>query len=417
MKYGLIGKNLTYSYSKVIHEALGFYTYDLISLDETAFSTFMQQKNFQAINVTIPYKKEVITYLDELDNVAETIQAVNTIVKKNNKFIGYNTDVAGFQYLIDHHRIQLKDKKVILLGNGGASQAIQYVLHQKQISSLIIVDTKGSKGITYEECYKHHYDAHIIINATPVGTSPNLDDTPISLDVFTNCEAVIDIIYNPMLTQLTYQAKKRGIKHVNGLEMLIAQAVYAAELFLSKTIQPYVIQEIYHTLQTQMCNIVLIGMPSAGKTTIGKLLEKQLHKKCIDIDDEIEKKAGMRISEIFQKYGEETFRDIETQVIKEVSSLHNVIIATGGGSVLREINMDRLHLNGIIIYVDRSINNLISNDPNRPLLNHPNALQNLYNTRYPLYQKHAHITVNNDHTLQDTLQQIIESISHLNKQP
>lgn len=416
MKYGLIGKNLEYSFSKVIHEALGFYDYDLISLDSMSFHAFMQQKNFTAINVTIPYKKEVIAYLDELDNVAEKIQAVNTIVKKDDKYIGYNTDVAGFQYMIEHHRIQMKHKKVILLGNGGAAQAIQYVLHQKQVASLIIVDTKGSKGITYEECYKHHSDAHIIINATPVGTSPNLDDTPIQLDSFTNCEAVIDIIYNPMLTQLTYQAQKRGIKHINGLEMLIAQAVYAAELFLSKTIDKSIIQSIYQKLHTQMCNIVLIGMPSAGKTTIGKLLEQQLHKQCIDIDEKIEETTGMRIPEIFQTYGEEKFRDIETQVIKEVSMLHNVIIATGGGSILHEINMDRLHLNGIIIFIDRSIDNLISNDPNRPLLHHANALQELYEKRYPLYQKYAHITVNNDHTLQDTLQHIVEAITHFDKQ-
>lgn len=415
MQYGLIGKNIEYSFSKMIHEALGYYSYDLMSLDTTSFHSFMQQKNFTGINVTIPYKKDVIPYLDALDTIAQQVQAVNTIVKKNNQYIGYNTDVAGFQYLLDFHQIQLQNKKVVLLGNGGASQSIQYVLSQRQIASLIIVDTNGTKGITYEECYQKHTDAHIIINATPVGTSPNLDDSPIQLDNFTACETVIDIIYNPMLTQFTYQAKKRGIKHVNGLEMLVAQAVYAAQLFLDKQLSANIIHELYQKLHTYMCNIVLIGMPGAGKTTIGNMLAKHLNRQCIDIDEKIEEKTSMSIPTIFHTKGEATFRDIETQVIQEVSTYHHTIIATGGGSVLREINMDRLQLNGCIIFIDRPIDQLHTIDPNRPLLNHTNAIQDLYEKRYPLYKKYAHITISNDQTLENTLQQILNAITIFDK--
>ena len=409
MKYGLIGKKLDYSFSKEIHETLAPYTYELLPLEPSSFHQFMKERNFYAINVTAPYKKDVIPYLDTLDDIAKATQAVNTVVHKQGKLIGYNTDVAGFHYMLRYHQIQMKDKKVIILGNGGVAQAIKYVLKQEQVENFYIIEANPREGISYEECYQYHNDAQIIINASPVGTSPALDDTPLSLDTFFQCEVVIDIIYNPILTKLTVQAHKKGIKHINGLEMLIAQAVYAVELFLNVKIDEHHIHQLYQQWYKKLSNIVLIGMPSAGKTTIGKLLEDKLNKRCIDIDEVIVERTGKSIPELFTQYKESGFRDIEKQVVKEVSTLHNVIIATGGGTITQQINIERLQANGIIVFIDRPLTNLISKDSQRPLL-HTTTLQQIYDERYPLYKQYADIIISNNQTLSNVVNTIVNLI-------
>lgn len=245
MRYGLIGAKLGYSYSKLIHEQLASYTYDLIPLNQEEFEVFMESRLFSAINVTIPYKKAVLPYLDYLSKEAKVMGAVNTIVNKNGKLYGYNTDYHGFRYTLTHHDIKVANKKVMVLGYGGASLAILKVLEDLGAKDILIVNrTIRDSAISYEEALRKHKDVNLLINTTSVGTSPDIDKSPMDLSGFTSLEAVIDIIYNPAQTKLLQQAHSMGIQTVNGLDMLVAQAKYAAELFLDITIPEERIQEI-----------------------------------------------------------------------------------------------------------------------------------------------------------------------------
>lgn len=408
MEYGLIGEKLEHSFSKAIHERIAPYTYDLCPLSKEAFARFMEQRNFKAINVTIPYKQDVLPYLDEIDEHAQAIGAVNTIVNRNGRLIGHNTDFSGFLYMVRHHNIVMKDKKVIILGNGGASKAIQAVVQHEQAGSMVVVDIVSSEQtITYEECYALHTDAHIIINTSPVGMYPNITSTPIDLSRFPSCTCVMDVVYNPILTKFCFDAQELGMQRVNGLEMLIAQAVYAAEFFLDKTFDETIIDTIFRDLQYQTCNIVLIGMPSAGKTTIGRMLEERLKKPFIDLDDVIVEKAGKSIPEIFEENGEEGFRQLETEAALELSKLCGHVIATGGGTIKKKVNMDYLRLNGITIFIDRDVDKLISSDPNRPLSKSQEALKQMHSERLPLYHKYAEHVVLNNADIEDTLNQVL----------
>lgn len=397
MRYGLIGEKLGHSFSKDIHERIADYTFDLIPLEKDEFKAFMEKKDFAAINVTIPYKKDVIPYLDEMDEHAKAIGAVNTIVNKDGKLKGYNTDFTGFLYMVKKHNVHMADKKVLIIGNGGASAAIQAVVKHEQAREMVIVDVVAGNGaITYDEMFSNHLDAQVIINTSPIGMYPRIGNAPIDITMFHMCEAVMDVIYNPILTKLCFEAQECGIKRVNGLEMLIAQAKQSVEFFLDKQIDDTIIDEIYQDMLRERCNIVLIGMPSAGKTTIGKMLEQRMNKEFIDLDDVIIEKAGMSIPEIFEKSGEAGFRAIETEVSIELAKCNNKIIATGGGTVKHKVNMDYLRQNGITIFIDRDVNKLISSDPNRPLSSSREALQQLHNERRPLYQEYAaYIAVNN----------------------
>lgn len=407
MKYGLIGNKLGHSFSKEIHERIAHYTYDLIPLNQDEFINFMKNKDFKAINVTIPYKKDVIPYLDEIDEQAKTIGAVNTIVNKDGKLIGHNTDYAGFAYMVHHHNISMKDKKVLIIGNGGAAQAVKAVVKNQQAKEMIIVGrTVKDNVISYEECYRKHTDSQIIINTSPVGMFPNLYETPICLDKFHQCEAVLDVIYNPITTKLTLDAQDLNIPYVNGLEMLVAQAKYAVEYFLDSNIKDSIIDKIYKDILCKESNLVLLGMPSAGKTTIGKCLAAKMKKSFIDLDDVIVKKAGMRIPEIFHLFGEEGFRHLETLVAKKISKEHNAVISTGGGIVLKKENIDALRLNGITFFIDRNLDDLIYKDSNRPLLNGKDSVEKLYTQRYPLYQKYADQIIKNDGSLEQCVENI-----------
>ncbi|WMJ87642.1 shikimate dehydrogenase family protein [Anaerocolumna sp. MB42-C2] len=249
MEYGLIGEKLGHSYSKIIHEKLADYDYELTPLSKVEFESFMEVRDFKAINVTIPYKRDVIPYLDEMDDNAKRIGAVNTIVNKNGKLIGHNTDFFGFLYMIKHNSIIVENKKVIVLGNGGAAQAVLAVFEHLKAQNIIIVKRISGDGvISYEECRKYHSDAQLIVNTSPVGMYPNVDSSPIDLTLYQNCEAVLDIIYNPLKTKLLLQAEELGMKAVNGLEMLVAQAKYAVEFFLDKDIKDEVIDEIHEKI-------------------------------------------------------------------------------------------------------------------------------------------------------------------------
>lgn len=414
MRYGLIGEKLGHSFSKEIHEQIANYTYDLIPLSKENFPIFMKKREFNAINVTIPYKKDVIPYLDQIDPFAKEIGAVNTIVKKNNQLIGYNTDFYGFQYMLKKHHIQVKNKKILVLGNGGASCAIQAVLKHENAKEIIIVNrTKYENTISYNECYKYHNDAQIIVNTTPVGMYPNIHNSPIQVSRFKSCEAVLDVIYNPISTSLCIEAKNLNISYIGGLEMLIAQAKKSIEFFTNQTISDSIIDDLYHKMLHEHYNIVLIGMPSAGKTTIGKKLAQMLHKDFIDVDEEIINKSKKSIPEIFNEIHEEGFRKMETDIILNISARKNTIISTGGGAIKNKENIDSLSKNGIFVFINRPLESLISNDPNRPLSNNINNLKELYRERMPLYKKYADIIVDNNSSIQECVNQVITAFNQI----
>lgn len=410
MRYGLIGEKLGHSFSKDIHERIADYTFDLIPLSKEEFKTFMEKKEFTALNVTIPYKKDVIPYLDEMDEHAKAIGAVNTIVNRDGKLKGYNTDFTGFLYMVKKHNVHMEGKKVLIIGNGGASAAIQAVVQHESAGSMVIVDVvPGNGAISYDEMFSSHLDAEIIINTSPIGMYPRIGNAPIDISMFHKCEAVMDVIYNPILTRLCFEAQEMDIKRVNGLEMLIAQAKQSVEFFLDKQIDDQIIDDIYQDMLKERCNIVLIGMPSAGKTTIGKMLEERMQKEFIDLDDIIIEKAGKSIPEIFEERGEAGFRAIETEAAIEVSKLNNKIIATGGGTIKHKVNMDYLRQNGITIFIDRDVDKLISSDPNRPLSKSSDALQKMHAERLPLYQKYAAYVAVNNSDIESTVKEIEEA--------
>lgn len=416
MKYGLIGEHLGHSFSKQIQtriaeiENVKDYDYQLVELDKEEFKEFMEKKDFKGINVTVPYKKDVIPYLDEMDESAKAIGAVNTIINVDGKLKGYNTDFGGFLYMVKAHNVHMEGKKVLIIGNGGACAAVKAVCKHENAKDIVIVSRSANRGaIGYDEMYTSHLDADIVVNTSPVGMFPNIANAPIDVSWFHKLECVLDVVYNPILTRLCFEAQEADIKRVIGLEMLIAQAKYTFEIFENMSFDDSIIDEIKKEMLKDRCNIVLIGMPSAGKTTIGKMLEEKLGKEFFDLDDMIIAKAGKSIPEIFQESGEAGFRAIETEVAIEASKMNNKIIATGGGVVKHKVNMDFLRLNGITIFIDRDIDKLISSDPNRPLSSSKQALQQMYKERYPLYQKYAAYIAVNNANIEETVDDIVNA--------
>lgn len=345
-------------------------------------------------------------YLDEIDDRAKAVGSVNTIVNRNHKLSGYNTDFGGFLYLLQHHNIEVKNKKVLVLGKGGASKAIIAVLEFMQAKQVITVYYKESPNtVTYEVCQKLHSDADVIINTTPVGMYPNLQDCPIDLEPYKNCKAVVDIIYNPIKTRLLLEAEKRNMIAVGGMEMLIAQAKYAVEIFLNTSIAEYQIDKIYKELLFEKKNVVLIGMPSSGKTTIGKEVAKVLQKDFVDIDEQIVLKIGMPISAYFEQFGEDAFRDVEQEVIKEFAGKNNLVISTGGGCIKREENMMYLSMNGVILLIRRELSKLVIGE-GRPLSSSTEALEKMYQQRLPLYLLYSQKTIENNTTTEYAVKQV-----------
>ena len=413
MTYGLIGKKLGHSFSKTIHETIADYTYDLIELNEEEFHTFMKEKKFNAINVTIPYKQAVIPYLDELDEKASNIQAVNAIRNDNGRLIGTNTDYDGLRNMILNH-FNIENKIVAILGSGGTSKTAHAVCESLNVKEIIKVARNRNDYVSYED-FKNRKDVEIIINTTSVGMSPDILSSIIDLNDYPNCVGVIDVIFNPLLTSLCYQAKQLNIKYINGLEMLVGQAVVASEFFTGKTIDHSIISKLSDNIYKDKQNIVLIGMPSCGKTSLGKKLSKIIHYDFVDMDREIVKKAGMTIPEIFEKYGEEEFRRIETEVCIELSKRNHTVISCGGGVIKKEINMKALALNGKIVYIKRSVKHLIVGK-GRPLSTDMDALHKMYEERHPLYMKYSDLQIKNKgrfYRVLDKLVEVIhENISH-----
>ena len=399
-KYGCIGKKLTHSFSKEIHAKLADYAYDLIELAEEEIAPFFEKKDFAAINVTIPYKQTVIPYLDSISEVAERIGAVNTIVNKDGKLCGYNTDYYGMKALIERIGIDLTGKKVLVLGTGGTSKTARVVAADMGAAEILTVSRrKTDHYITYEEAVQKHADANVIINTTPSGMYPDCESRPIDITEFTQLIGVVDVVYNPLCTNLVLDAKQRGIKAEGGLYMLIMQAVVAVERFLDTRIAKEVADQVFASIYASKENVVLAGMPGSGKSTVGKLLNIEGFE-FVDTDEEIEKRCGCSIKELIQEKGEAHFRALETEVIREVSSMNCRIISTGGGAVLKEENVRALKRNGKLYFLNADLSRLKATD-SRPLSDTQKKLARLYTERMSLYTGTADVVVPDLRTPQD----------------
>lgn len=396
MQFGLIGEKLGHSYSKEIHNLIADYGYELREVKREELGAFMTERAFSGINVTIPYKKSVMDYLDVISDDAKKIGAVNTVVNRDGKLYGYNTDFYGLKALLIHNGVSVRNKKVLILGSGGTSDTAYNVVTGLNAKEAIRVSrTKKDGFVTYDEAARLHSDADVIINATPVGMYPDDDGVPVNIGLFPSLSAVIDAIYHPLRTNLVSDAENRGIKACGGLYMLVAQAVYAAALFENKKPDENLIDDVYGKILNDKRNIVLIGMPSSGKTTIGKALAARMGKRFADTDELIVGTTGKSIPEIFEKEGEKVFREIEKKVICDIAGNDGTVIATGGGVILDEKNVLALKRNGVIVYLDRKIDNLIATD-SRPLSSNVDDLKKLYAKRKPLYEKYAEITIDDN---------------------
>ena len=409
VEYGCIGEKLGHSFSKLIHNKLFDYCYELKEIPKDNLEEFMRKSDFKAINVTIPYKESVIPYLNGISDIAREIGAVNTIVNRNGKLFGFNTDYMGMKSLINFADISLKNRKVLILGSGGTSKTANAVAKSLGSSEVYLVSRKEKEGyITYSEAENKHKDAEIIINTTPCGMYPNNNSVAVDISDFPNLCGVIDAVYNPLRSKLVVEAQKRNIHAIGGLYMLVAQAVYAAEKFRDLNIDISVIDKIYKEILSDKENIVLIGMPSCGKTTVGKELAKIYGKRFIDTDELIEKKYG-NISEIFKNKGEEEFRKIESLIIEEVSKEQSAVISTGGGAVLNPLNVSLLKGNGKIIFLNRSVEKLIATS-DRPLSSNREMLSKRYEERYGIYCSSADIIVDANGSIEENIQRITEVI-------
>ena len=422
MKYGLIGEKLGHSFSKEIHEKIALYeqiedySYELKEISRDNLKDFILGKSFKGINVTIPYKEMVIPYIDYVDEKALAIGAINTIVNKNNKLYAYNTDYYGLKALINKLDINaIEESKVLVLGTGGTSKTAKVVLEDLGVKKIIFVSRKVNEEdkirniITYDEVYTNHLDANIIINTTPRGMYPNDEEPLIDVKRFINLKGVVDVIYNPLKTRLIRDAESLNIKAVNGLYMLVAQAVFASNKFLDRICNDITIEIIYKSILASKQNIVLIGMPGCGKSTIGKELANALDKEYVDTDELIEKEINTEIKNFLSEENENEFRDIESKIVDKVSLLNNKIISTGGGVIKRKSNIKSLLANGIIIFIDRKIDD-IKTDDSRPLSSNIEKLKKLYNERYQIYNDVCDYKIINDKEIEDALNEIIKII-------
>ncbi len=395
MKFGCIGNPLKHSYSKEIHNMLGDYEYELCELKPEELEHFFKDNDFKAVNVTIPYKKTVMDYIYRFDERALEIGSVNTVIMDclTGKHNGYNTDIYGIERLIIHANIEIKDKKVVILGTGGTAMTAAYVMKSLSAKEVILVSREKKEGaITYEELYLAHTDADVIINTTPVGMYPSNYKRVIDLGKFDSLSGVIDVIYNPLRTPLILDAMEKGIAAEGGLFMLVAQAVRASEIFINHAYTFNTCDEVYRKIVNAKENIVLIGMPASGKSTVGKLIAEKLNRKFVDIDALIVEKTGMPITEIFNSLGEEKFRELEAEVINEVAKESSLVIATGGGAVLKPENVYALKGNGKIYFIDRPLEKLdITED--RPLSSTPEKNAELYEKRYPIYKASCDVKI------------------------
>jgi len=407
MDYGLIGEKLPHSFSKEIHEQIENYEYSLKELNLDELENFILSKNYKALNVTIPYKQAVIPFLDEISPEAQAIGAVNTIVNRDGVLCGYNTDFGGMRALIERVGIILRYKKALILGTGGTSRTAAAVCERLGAKAILRVSRSGREdSITYEQAYANHADADVIINTTPCGMYPDVFGCPIDLSRFENLSGVIDAVYNPLCTSLVQAARERGIPAEGGLYMLTAQAVLASELFTGHEHDAVSLtNRIFDRLYFDKRNIVLTGMPGSGKSTVGRIIADQLHRDFIDTDALIVERYGA-IKEIFREHGEAYFRDLESEVIRDLAPLNGKVISTGGGAILRRENVDALRRNGELFFIDRSPEYLIPTD-DRPLADKREKIERLYQRRIDIYMSTADYIIDGECDPEDVADSVI----------
>ena len=384
MRCGLLGRKLDHSYSPAIHKMLADYSYELFEREPEEVGAFLRSGDWSGLNVTIPYKKTVLPYCAELSDTARAIGSVNTLVR-----------ISG---------INVKGKKALVLGSGGASVSVCYILRRLEAGSVTVISRGGADN--YDNLDRHA-DAEIIVNTTPLGTYPNNGSAAVDLTAFPCCEGVLDIVYNPARTALVLQAEKLGIPCASGLTMLVAQARRSSELFTGDSIADSEVERIVAALSKSMQNIILIGMPGSGKSSLARLLAEALSRPVYEADAEIERAAGRSIPAIFAAEGEEGFRARETAVLRELGKLSGAVISTGGGCVTKEENYDLLHQNGTMIWIRRDVG-LLPKD-GRPI-SLRSDLRELYEKRKPLYERFADAAVDNDGSLAETLDKLLEVV-------
>ncbi len=403
MGFGLLGEHLSHSYSPQIHEMLGDYSYELFEVPPKDLDSFLKKGEFDGLNVTIPYKKSVLPYCSELSDTAREMGCVNTLIRrKDGSLYGDNTDYQGFLWLLQRNGGIQPGEKALVLGSGGAAGTVQRVLEGCG-AKVVQISRSGENNYVN---YHRHADAVLLVNATPVGMYPNNGLSLVDLDLLPHLRCVLDLIYNPCRTRLLLDAEARGIRWEDGLPMLVGQAKQAAELFTGKSIDPALCDTILCKLKKQMRNIVLIGMPGSGKSSVGRALAARLHRSFVDADAEIQQRVGS-IPSFFAAYGEEAFRRVETQVLQELGKSSGCVIATGGGCVTREENYDLLHQNSIIVRLERELSLLPTEG--RPI-SQSTSLSELLQRRDPLYARFADITIQNDSTVEIAVERIMEAV-------
>lgn len=402
--YGLLGERLGHSFSPQIHAMLGEYEYNLFEVASNELEAFMRAHNFDGINVTIPYKKAVMQYLDVISDEALKIGSVNTVTVRGGRLFGDNTDYFGFLYMIKKSGISVENKKALILGSGGASLTAAAVLRDLKARDVTVVSRKGENN--YDNLYKH-FDADIIVNATPVGMYPNNLECAVDLRSFTRLSGVLDIVYNPLKTKLILDAEELNIPCASGLSMLVAQAKRANEIFFGEAKDDSVCEKIERALRAEMQNVVLVGMAGCGKSTVGRLLAEMLGKDFLDTDSMIEFAERKPIPQIFEERGEEYFRKTEAEAVKKAGKERSLVIATGGGAVTREENYYPLRQNGAVVFINRDPDTLPTDG--RPLSERDGA-RTLFEKRLHLYRQFADIEVESEETPEKTARKIAEEL-------
>lgn len=409
--YGLLGEKLGHSFSPLIHSRFGSYEYRLFEIPREGLEAFLKSGTFAGLNVTIPYKKAVIPFCDTLSPLAERIGSVNTVtVDDEGKLHGYNTDYFGFCRMLEEARISVAGEHCVVIGAGGASATVCVALQDLGAREITVVTHKENTP----ERIASLADAGILVNTSPEGMFPNNGKSPVDLTLLPSLRGVADLIFNPLKTALLLQAESLGIPCAGGLTMLTAQAKQASELFQGKQIPVARIDPVTREIRRQCENILFVGMPGCGKSSVGSRVAHQLNKPFIDTDTEIERRAGKSIPEIFASEGEEAFRQLETQVLADVTSRSGCVIATGGGVVTREENLPLLRQNGRVIFLERPVE-LLSRK-GRPLSSSEEAVRQLYRERFPLYVAVSDLRIRNTRSIPGAVSSILRQLDYASPQ-
>ncbi len=391
MEYGLLGERLEHSFSPLIHRVMGDYDYRLLPVPPAQMRRILQERRFKGLNVTIPYKRDALALCDEASEEARSVGCANTVINRRGRLIACNTDLPGFLYMLRRSGLSPKGKKTAILGSGGAALAARAACRLEGAREIIDVSRRGP--VDYEALRRRHADIELIVNCTPVGMYPDTMASPVSLADFPRLSGVADVIYNPAKTALILDAEERGIPHADGLYMLAAQAYYAAQLFLDRALPEEKIAQAYRAVRRETLNLVLVGMPGSGKTTLGRRAAALLGRKFVDLDEEIERVHGP-VPAIFARLGEAAFREIESETAARFGRESGLVIAAGGGAALRKENVRAFRQNGIVAWVRRPVEKLSTEG--RPLSTDPDALRAMEEKRLPCYRRCADFAVDND---------------------